>query len=195
MQKVILEELKQLALAAKSDLWEQAQNFGRDVKLYLHWSAGHYGQFFSDYHINIDRDGSVYVSTDNLAEVKAHTYKRNSGAIGISLSCCYQATTNNLGPEPPTNEQIEAMAQVVAVLCKALDLTVDIFRVMTHAEAANNLDGINPGYEDNGHPDGKYGPGYSCERWDLWFFPGVAKGEGGNVLRGKAIWYQQNGVC
>lgn len=195
MQKIILEDLKQLALAAKNDLWEQARGYGRDVKLYLHWSAGHYGQFFSDYHLNIDEDGSVYASTDNLAELKTHTYRRNSGAIGISLSCCYRATTNDLGPEPPTSEQIEAMAQVVAVLCKALDLTVDRLRVMTHAEAANNLDGINPGYEDNGYPDGKYGPGYSCERWDLWFLPGVAKGEGGNVLRGKAAWYQQNGVC
>jgi hypothetical protein len=79
------------------------------------------------------------------------------------------------------------------VLCKALDLTVDIYRVMTHAEAANNLDGLNPGYEYNGYLDGKYGPGYSCERWDLWFISGVVKGEGGNVLRGKAIQYQQQG--
>jgi hypothetical protein len=194
MRTITLEELKQLALEAKNDLWAQARSLDRDVKLYLHWSAGHYGQFFSDYHINIDRDGSVYVSTDDLAEVKAHTYMRNSGAVGISLSCCYQATTSNFGPEPPTNGQIEAMAQVVAVLCKALDLTVDVFRVMTHAEAANNLDGMDPGYEDNGYPEGKYGPGYSCERWDLWFFPGAAQGEGGAVLRGKAIWYQQQGI-
>lgn len=191
---VTLAELKQLALQSKNSLWSQAQSISRDVKLYLHWSAGHYGQFFDDYHINIDQDGSIYVTTNDFSENKSHTYKRNTGAIGISLACAYNATTENLGNEPPTALQIEAMSQVVAVLCKALDLTVDIYRVMTHAEAANNLDGLNPGYEANGYPDGKYGPGFSCERWDLWFFSGVAKGEGGNVLRGKAIWYQHNGV-
>jgi hypothetical protein len=168
-----------MALQAKNSLWEQAQNVGRDVKIYLHWSAGHYGSFFPDYHINIDHDGSIYVSTNNLSEVKSHTWKRNTGAIGISLACCYQATSNNLGPEPPTMAQSEAMAQVVAVLCKALDLTIDIKRVMTHAEAADLDD---------------YGPETTCERWDLWFLPGVDKGEGGNLIRGKAVWYRQNGV-
>lgn len=193
-RSVTLSELKQLALGSKSSLWAQAQGVGRDVKLYLHWSAGHYGQFFDDYHINIDQDGSIYVTTNDFSQIKSHTYKRNTGAISISLACCYGATTENLASEPPTAAQIEAMSQVIAVLCKALDLTVDIYRVMTHAEAANNLDGLNPKYEANGYPDGKYGPGFSCERWDLWFIPGVAKGEGGNVLRGKAVWYQHSGV-
>jgi hypothetical protein len=194
VRQVTLAELKQLALQSKNDLWNQAQSIGRDVKLYLHWSAGHYGQFFEDYHINIDKDGSIYISTDNLAELKSHTYKRNTGAIGMALACCYQANTNDLGPEPPTTAQIESISQVVAVLCKAIDLTCDIYRVMTHAEAANNIDGINPEYEDNGYPDGKYGPGFSCERWDLWILKtGDVPGSGGNTLRGKAIWYQQQG--
>jgi ribonuclease HI len=194
MRKVTLAELNQLALQAKNNLWDQAQSIDRDVKLYLHWSAGHYGQFFDEYHINIDQDGSIYVSTDNLAVVKSHTYKRNTGAIGIALACCYNATTNELGPEPPTSAQIESMAQVVAVLSKVLDLTIDSYRVMTHAEAANNLDGLNPNYEDNGYPDGKYGPGFSCERWDLWLLKtGDVPGSGGNIIRGKGIWYQQQG--
>lgn len=194
MRKVTLAELRDLALAAKSDLWRQARCLGRDVKLYLHWTAGHYGQFFDSYHINIDADGSIYLSTDNLAELKSHTYRRNSGAIGIALACAYQATPVGLGPEPPTHAQIEAVAQVVAVLASALDLTIDLQRVMTHAEAADNKDGLNPSYEANGHPDGKHGPEHSCERWDLWFLPGMARGSGGEVLRGKANWYQQQGV-
>lgn len=194
MRKVTLAEVKQLTINSKAALWSMAQSVGRDVKLYLHWSAGHYGQFFDDYHISIDKDGSYYISTDDFSERKNHTYMRNTGAIGISLACAFNANTNNLGPEPPTDAQIEAMSQIVAVLCKTLDLTVDIYRVMTHAEAANNLDGFNPGYEDNGYPDGMYGPEYGCERWDLWFLPGTKKGEGGNLIRGKAIWYQQNGI-
>ena len=195
MRQVILEEIRDLALAAKNDLWGIAQEYGRDVKIYLHWSAGHYGQFFEDYHINIDADGSVFISDEDFSLIKNHTYKRNSGAIGISLACAYNATTQNLGPEPPTEMQIEAMAQVVAVLCRALDLTIDLSRVMTHAEAANNLDGLNPVYEANGYPDGKYGPGYSWERWDLWILQtGDAPGTGGDILRGKAVWYQNQGV-
>ncbi len=177
MRKVTLEDLKQIATSSKTALWEQAQSIERDVKLYLHWSAGHYGSFFDDYHINIDQDGSVYVSTDDLSVAKAHTWHRNTGAIGIAMACCIGANTNNLGKEPPTQLHVEAMAQVVAVLCKVLDLTVDSERVMTHAEAAD-LDG--------------YGPATTCERWDLWFLPGTQKGEGGNLIRGKAIWYQQN---
>lgn len=179
MQKVTLAELKQLALQAKSSLWEQAGSLGRDVKLYLHWTAGHYGQFFEDYHINIDADGSIYISTSNFAEVKSHTYRRNTGAIGIALACAYNATTRNLGPEPPTAVQIEVAAQVIAVLAAALDMTIDRQRVMTHAEAAD---------------DDNYGPATTCERWDLWYFDGAAKGEGGNVIRGKANWYRNQGV-
>lgn len=180
MHKVTLAQLKQLALQAKNDLWTLARANGRDVKVYLHWSAGHYGQFFSDYHINIDKDGGVYVSTDDLAAVLAHTWRRNSGAIGVSLAACYGATTKNWGAEPPTIEQIEAMAQVVCVLADALDLTIDYDRVMTHAEAANE--------------DG-YGPLQTWERWDLWMIPGAAPSDGGNIIRGKANWYRQNGVA
>ncbi len=171
-----LEQVKQLTVNSKAAIWQKAQSAGRDVKLYLHWSAGHYGQFFDDYHINIDYDGSIYVSTDDFAEIKAHTWRRNTGAIGIALACCYKANTNDFGPEPPTEQQIEAMARIVAVLCKTLDLTIDVERVMTHAEAADLDD---------------YGPATTCERWDLWFLPGTAKGDGGKLLRGKAVEYQQ----
>jgi len=194
MRQITLSALRELALRSKDNLWSAAQGVERDVKLYLHWSAGRYGQLFDEYHINIDYDGSIYVPSDDLAALRLHTYKRNTGSIGIVLACCYGATTEDFGSAPPTPIQIEVMSQVVAVLCTALDLTVDLYRVMTHAEAANNLDGLAPLYADNGYPDGKYGPGFSCERWDLWFIPGVAKGEGGTVVRGKAIWYQHHGV-
>lgn len=179
MRQITLVELRQLALGSKEAIWEEARKVGRDVKIYLHWSAGHYDQFFDDYHANIAEDGSLYVSVDDFSTVLAHTWQRNTGAIGISIACCYNATTSNLGAEPPTVAQIEALARVVCILAEALDLTIDKERVMTHAEAAD-LDG--------------YGPASTCERWDLWFFADVPKGEGGNVLRGKANWYKENGV-
>lgn len=179
MKKITLEQLKQLAINSKDDLRMKAHLVNRDITLYLHWSASHYGQFYYNYHINIDQDGSAYASTDNLSELKTHTWNRNAGSIGIALACCYNADISDFGPEPPTEAQIEAMAQIVAVLCEALDLTIDIDHVMTHAEAAD-LD--------------HYGPATTCECWDLWCLPGTEKGEGSNLIRRKACFYLQNGA-
>ena len=140
MRQVTLSELKELATG-------KAVN-----RIYLHWSAGHYGQFSPAYHIHIDQNGEIYVSTDDLEEVKAHTWRRNTGALGVSLACCYKGTSNDLGPEPPTEAQINGMAAVIAALCEAIPLPLDVEHVMTHAEIAD-VDG--------------YGPATTVERWDL----------------------------
>ncbi len=184
------------------DLKTMAQKVnGKINKVYLHWTAGHYGQQFSDYHILVDKDGTIYATTDDLTAVLAHTYMRNTGAIGVAALCMVDATTNDFGPEPLTLLQIETMAQVIAVLSEALNLPVDRQHFLTHAEAGNNLDGEDPGYESNGCPNGIYGPspnldgsqGGNCERWDLRILKsGDAPWSGGNTLRGKAIYYQQN---
>lgn len=157
---------------------------------------GHYGQFYDDYHINIDEDGSVHLSTDDLTEKLAHTYHRNTGAIGVSLACCAGATSEDLGDEPPTAKQIEAMAQVVRVLADALWLTIDIDHVMTHGEVADLDTDSYPAYD-------AYGPQSTVERWDLQFLGTKESPKyttdyddpatGGNVIRGKANWYRDNG--
>ena len=54
MKKITLQELKQMALDVKYSLWNQAEANNRDVKLYVHWSAGRYSQFWDDYHVQID---------------------------------------------------------------------------------------------------------------------------------------------
>lgn len=191
MKRVTLKDIRTMAEAARPQLWEDARNMGRDVKVYLHWTAGRYGQMYDDYHINIDQDGSLWVSTEDFSETLPHTWHRNSGSVGVTLCCCYGADTEDLGECPPTSAQIEAMAQVVAVLAKALWLTIDRDRIMTHAEAADNMDGIDV-------PD-PYGPLNGCERWDLQYLGTDESPEyttdyddpatGGNVLRGKANWY------
>ena len=187
-----LEEIKSIAENSKESLEQLASNYDRDVKIYLHWSAGHYGQFFDDYHVNIDSDGSYHVTTNDLSEVISHTYHRNSGAIGISLACCAGATSNNLGSEAPTGAQIESMSKLIATLCIALDIPCDKTHVLTHGEAADNEDGIT-----NLHDP--YGPKSTVERWDLEFLgttesplwnPYATDGSrGGDVLRGKGNWY------
>ena len=59
MRKINLDELRIMANAAKDCI----------DKIYVHWSAGRYHQFFDDYHINVDADGSIYVSTEDLTEL------------------------------------------------------------------------------------------------------------------------------
>lgn len=176
MKRITLNELRQLAQAAN----------GKINKIYLHWTAGNYHQFFGDYHLNIDNDGAIMVTTDDLTEYKAHTWCRNSRAIGIALACCADAVAYadgrvDFGTVPPTAMQIDSMAKVVAVLCEELGLDINVDTVMTHAEAADLDD---------------YGPARTFERWDLWKLPdlpgdGVLK-PGGDIIRGKAIWWQQN---
>ena len=187
MREVTLHELKSLAKAAYWDLWNGARSLGRDVKLYIHWTAARYNQTFDEYHINITGEGRCFISTDNFAEVKNATYMRNTGSIAITLCCALDAIgPDNLGPYPPTEAQINAVSQVICVLADALDLTIDLNRVMTHAEAADNLDGLNT------HED--YGPNSTCERWDLWVLrEGEDPGAGGNQLRGNANWYRAYG--
>lgn len=193
MRRVTLDELRQMANDAHEAIWADADGYDRDPKIYLHWSAGHYNQKFDDYHVNITGDGKIYVSTNNLAEVLAHTYRRNTGAVGISLCCCAGATTDDLGEEPPTAAQIESMAQAIVAVADGLWLTIDREHVMTHGEAADNIDGL--------EPHEPYGPQTICERWDLQFLgtdesPAYTTdyddpATGGNVLRGKANWYRQ----
>lgn len=179
---------------------------GKIKAIYLHWTAGHYGQFFDDYHICIDRDGSVRLTGDDFLERKSHTWGRNGKSIGIALCCGYGAVLPStavepgrrgeplpdgaipFGPEPPTWMQIERLAVVTALLCHHLFLPVSALTVMTHGEAAL-LDGYGPG---DGDPD---------LRWDLWYLPDrparLGLHPGGEVVRGKARWYldayQRNG--
>jgi len=171
MNKVTLVGLQTLAESAKGSI----------DRIYLHWSAGHYTQYFDDYHININGDGEIYASTDDLTEHKSHTWHRNSRAIGVSLCCCCNATSDDLGSEPPTTAQIESMAQVIAVLCKYLELPCDYSVVRTHGEQGDEED---PGY----------GQSTTCERWDLALLRnGDAWGSGGNTLRGKGNYYIAQG--
>ena len=193
MREVTLQELKQIVANSFQGLNDSAYNQGRCIKIYDHWSAGHYGQFFDDYHINIDSDGSIHLSCEDLSEVLAHTYHRNSGAVGIALACCVGANTNGLGNEPPTNEQLEMLYQVNAVVLKELYLPADKEHLMTHGEAADNEDGL--------VLSDPYGPNSTVERWDLEYLgtkespsynPASKNGDrGGDIIRGKTEYYLQ----
>ena len=196
MRRVTCTELKNLAAAYRPALYYAAAQCARETKIYLHWTAGHYGQFFADYHVQIDADGGIYVIGDGaLDALLAATYRRNSGSVSIALLGCVGATTEDLGAEPPTAAQIEGLAMAAAALADGLWLTTDIERIMTHGEAADNADGV--------CAHAPYGPRTTCERWDLEylgtaespvFAPWAEDGtRGGDVLRGKAQYYRAHG--
>lgn len=158
--------------------------------IYLHWSAGHYNQSHTDkYHICIDKDGKMYTDVDLFTEHRDHTYMRNSRAIGITLNGCFDAINpTNMGTEPPTEQQIYAISWLVALLCVQIGIPLDIQHVLTHAEAADNKDGMDLCYDDpTPYPNNTYGPDSTCERWDLWVLrENEQPWSGGDNIRGNA---------
>ena len=196
MRQVDLTTMMNCAYASKAKLEEEASYNGRPVRLYLHWTACGYWNKFNDYHINIDGDGKIFFSTDDFAERLAHTYMRNSGAVGIALCCCDNSSTpNGFGNCPPTIAQVDTMEQVIAVLTKALNIPIDIRHVMTHAEIADAQG------DDEGYSDGLYGPIYGdYNKWDLLSceadYPAINiksyddPHNGGNIIRAKAKEYR-----
>ena len=62
---------------------------------------------------------------------------------------------------------------------------------MTHAEAADNKDGLDLYYLDpTGYPNNTYGPDSNVDRWDLLVcHAGDERWSGGDWLRGTARWW------
>ena len=201
MTEVTIDELRQMASDCRESIWKRAKSMGREPKIYLHWTAGRYSQFWDDYHVQIDEDGKLYMPPDVTLDDDSlpATYRRNTGSVAITLLCCMGATSEDLGDMPPTEAQIESMAQAIVAIADGLWLTIDKDHVLTHGECADNEDGI--------YPHEEYGPKSTCERWDLEYLqtdespkfnPWAEDGSrGGDVLRGKANYYRNkwSGKC
>lgn len=195
LREVSLSELEQMVSNAREEIWNSSDHVPR---IYLHWTAGKYDSKFSDYHINITGDGRIFVSVENMATVLNHTWKRNTGSIGIVLCCAYGAGSASLGDYPPTKKQIEVLAQVVDAVATGLWLTIDKHYVLTHGEAANNEDGGIGTHRPYAWWNDSYGDGDT--RGDLEYLgtpesprynPYATDGSrGGDVIRGKANWYR-----
>ena len=80
---------------------------GKITKLYLHWTAGRYEQVFDDYHISIGKTGTIYLSCSDFTELKAHTWHRNTGSVGIAMNCCWGAKCYRRSDEEIDNEVIQ----------------------------------------------------------------------------------------
>lgn len=88
----------------------------------LHWTAGNYTTTYDSYHFCItfdEKSGKAnVVQTRSVKSVGAHTWRRNTGRIGISI--CSEFNKRY----PTTNEQIEKTAKLVAELSIKLDLDI-----------------------------------------------------------------------
>lgn len=149
-------------------------------RIYDHWTVGHFDEDFSDYNVSVRFDGQhfhldvTHDPSDNARGVNnnapaEHTYMRNTGAVGISVDAMVGAGVHNFGPEPVTKMMIEYLCAANAAVAQkyGIDLGGTSTRapyageptLLTHAEAADHV----------GDPAqyAAYGPGATCERWDL----------------------------
>jgi hypothetical protein len=196
----VLTKIMDCAYASKSDLYRIAEAAGKPVQACLHWTAFTYDRTFPDYHINIKGNGEVEIMEEDFSVKLPHNYMKNSASIGISLCCCKDATSNDLGDYPPTEIQINTMAKIIAVLAEALDLPITKKHFPTHGESADNEDYTIYFNDWNGYPNNTYGPKSDVCRWDLELLgkntespvynPYDEEHRGGTILRGKGIWYR-----
>lgn len=156
------------------------------TRVHLHWTAGADGVTElerSHYHYIVGRDGAVTKGRlppeANRAPIRgdyaAHTLGANSGAIGVALDAMAGAVERpfSAGPCPITEVQLEAMARLVAGLCREWRIGVTRKTVLTHAEVQPTL-----GIQQRG-------------KWDITWLPGMDKPgdpvKVGDMLRARVI--------
>lgn len=196
MDKIVtLEEAKDIIADGYDYIWDNAKAYGRNAKIYNHWTAGGYSTLFPDYHFCITGDGKIHQTADIFSPVSS-TYMRNSGSLAISLCAAYNATCTlegdyDLGPCPPTESQIECLSMLNAVAATVLGIEPTIDGIMTHGEAADNEDDIAPHEPYAVWSDPQ--PSDGITRWDLAVLQsGDEWRSGGDTIRGNTIWYQNH---
>lgn len=113
----------------------------------LHWTAGKHKASSDDlayYHILIEDDGNLVRGTHSIKDnvstgdniYAAHTSGFNTGSIGVSVCCMWEAIESPFDPGafPMTQQQWETMAQVVAELCQFYSIPVTLETVLGHGE-------------------------------------------------------------
>jgi len=103
------------------------------------------------HHTHDLRENMRDVRLDPALPYAAHTARRNSWSIGLSIAAMQGATPADFGAYPVTTPQLDALCRVAATLASFYG--IDVANVRTHAEAA--LD------------DGYFGAGGASSRWDI----------------------------
>jgi hypothetical protein len=149
------------------DEWTPALPAGRIERIYTHWSARPYRSVFPAYHfcITTDASGTVIVVythdvRENMRDVRrapdepyaAHTRRRNSFALGLSIMAMEGATPHDFGRYPLTEPLVDGLCLLAAKLARHYNVPNDAEHILSHAEAA-----LHDGYFGTA-PD---------ERWDI----------------------------
>jgi hypothetical protein len=133
-------------------------------RIYLHWTVAAFGCTFDDYNGEADFENGAWVMklthspVDNAnadqAKEAAHTFHRNSHALGVSVAGMDKANFRDFGPHTVNEHGIEHMLALAASFCVKYGVDANaeapnVFgvqvdpqwgtgehTVMTHAEAA-----------------------------------------------------------
>ncbi len=148
---------------------QKNQPMGNPKGIVLHWGANNRFNYADGYHFNIcDFSGnSVVVQSLKLSEKGSHIWGRNSGLIGISMSCMKNPDLE------PTKVQQETTSILIAEFCawKSLDINGEI--LLPEKKYYSNPDRL----IDTGkmikfpvvtdHAEYAKRDGYFPERWDI----------------------------
>lgn len=131
--------------------WTPALPQGRIERIYTHWSAHDYNSVYPAYHFCLATgdDGELLVVNthdvrENMRNVydspdepyAAHTRKRNSFALGISIMAMEGSRPDDFGAYPLTEDRIDGLCLMAARLAAFYDVPIDADHIMSHAEAA-----------------------------------------------------------
>ena len=96
------------------------------------------------YHTVVKGNGDI-IKVAGYDQRMNHTFRRNTDSVGISCAC--MGGRRLAQHFPPTQNQVENMCREAAQLALSLGWTTaditdlpNVSRVLTHAEAASNLD-------------------------------------------------------
>lgn len=202
------------ALAAGKALLEKLPSISNGLieRLYLHWSVGCYDTTFPDYNaMVILKDGKwdleiTHDPRDNAPGLNdnaeaSHTWHRNTGALGISIAGMLDATSNNFGPDPLNQHELEFLCAGAAALCTkyGIDASGKVTKDSTHTD--NNGATVHTLGEPIilTHAECAVYDSYTDERWDLGTLVPLPQGvsltpemrtQSGNALRQRIHTYK-----
>ena len=136
-------------------------------RIAIHWTGGPHKANDTDkksYHVLVEGDGNIILTTGALGNngawmVRSHTWRFNTGAIGLSMCCMGGAVERPYDPgfAPMTPIQLAAMCGEAARLCKLYDIPVTPWSTYTHAEVQPRFGVVQK------------------QKWDITILPGMDK--------------------
>ncbi len=152
------------ALAAARNIYTQLPDVPAPglSRIYYHWAVEDYGCTDSAYNLEVylpsgANEFAIKITNTPLGNVAGtpeaesdHTYRRNTGAVGVAISGLVGATYSNLGAEPVTLHSEEFLCAAGAAVAKKYGIECDApasgvyypselaseHTIMTHSEAA-----------------------------------------------------------